>query len=103
MSSTLARPVILDSRGRFVRVEGRTALGARLGELLETLPGEVEMEPELGSSLRLRRHDPNDAMLAAELTADTAEAMGRWEPTLAIEGAEVTAAAHRTKVLVKAS
>lgn len=101
MAQTLSLPLAFDGRGRFARASGTRGLAVRVGLLLETLPGEVEMEPELGSMCRLRRYEPGDELLAADLREDTADAIGRWEPTLQLEGASVDAAGHRTTVLAR--
>jgi phage baseplate assembly protein W len=96
MPSTLTRPLAFDGRGRLARATGREALVARVETLIDTLPGEVEMEPELGSACRLRRHEPGDETLAADLREDVADAIARWEPTLQPRGATVTHAGHTT-------
>lgn len=101
MPSTLTRPLRFDDRGRFARGTGRDALVTRVETLIDTLPGEVEMEPELGSLCRLRRHEPGDATLAADLRDDVAEALPRWEPTLELKGAAVSRAGHATTLTVR--
>lgn len=98
MPSTLVRPLSLDGRGRLARAAGREALVARVATLIDTLPGEVEMEPELGSACRLRRHEPGDETLSADLREDVADAIARWEPTLQPRGATVTHQGHGTTV-----
>lgn len=98
MPSTLTRPLAFDDRGRLARATGREALVTRVATLIDTLPSEVEMEPELGSACRLRRHEPGDETLSADLREDVADAIARWEPTLQPRGATVTHAGHVTTV-----
>ncbi len=101
MADTLTLPLTLDGRGHFARAAGSAGLAARVGLLLETLPGDVEMAPELGSECRLRRYEPGDALLAADLRADTAEAIARWEPGLQLRDVEVSTAGHDTTVVAR--
>lgn len=101
MTSALALPLAFDGRGRFARATGSRALAARVGTLLDTLPGEVEMAPELGSKYRLRRYEPDDELLAADLRDDAAEAVARWEPTLRLDGVSVAHAGHGTAVTAR--
>lgn len=96
MASTLTRPLSFDSRGRLARASGRDALVARVATLIDTLPGEVEMEPELGSACRLRRHEPGDETLSADLREDVAEVESRRAPP--INSARVPSAATSAPV-----
>ncbi len=96
MPSTLTRPLAFDGRGRLARASGRESLVARVATLIDTLPGEVEMEPELGSACRLRRHEPGDETLSADLREDVADAIARWEPTLQPRGVTAAHAGHGT-------
>jgi phage baseplate assembly protein W len=51
-------------------------------DILTTPLGSRRERPEYGSNLRRMVDLPMSAALAAEMQADAASALGRWEPTL---------------------
>lgn len=98
----LARPLRVDARGVLARATDLAAVVQGLVELLSTLPGERPMRPTWGSLLRTRLYEPNDDILAADLKADTADAISTWEPRLSLRSVEVVLSPRRADVTVRA-
>lgn len=86
-SHTYALPLRFGPRGYLGAATGTRSTLACIGTILDTLPGEIEMEPAFGSRLPLLLHEPNDAALAQEMLHETRDAVARNERRVVVERA----------------
>lgn len=84
-----AFPPHLDHRGQIALVEGPTEIEQAIRIILSTVPGQRVMRPEFGCRLHELIFAPNNAQTAGLAERYVREALGRWEPRIALE--QVTA------------
>lgn len=84
---TYALPLRFGPRGYLGAARGPASVLACVATILDTLPGEIEMEPTFGSRLPLLLHEPNDAALEQEMLHETRDAVARNERRVTVERA----------------
>lgn len=86
-SHTYALPLRFGPRGYLGAATGTRSVLACVETILDTLPGEIEMEPAFGSRVPLLLYEPNDAALAQEMLHETRDAVARNERRVVVERA----------------
>ncbi len=73
-------------------IRGEAHLRACLNAILSTLIGSLVMDRDFGSSTRERMDAPINADTIADIVADTAVAVRRWEPRVVLKRVVVSGA-----------
>ncbi len=84
-------PLRPDATGRLTYVEGMDLVRQSIETILDTDPGERVMRPGFGCGLRRYLMQPNTAATRAAMQADITDALGTWEPRIALTNVAVTA------------
>ncbi len=85
-----AFPPELDHRGQLALVGGETEIEQAIRIILNTAPGQRVMRPEFGCRLQELVFAPNNSQTAGLAERYVREALGRWEPRIALERVRVT-------------
>jgi phage baseplate assembly protein W len=85
-----AFPPGLDHRGQLALVGGETEIEQAIRIILNTAPGQRVMRPEFGCRLQELVFAPNNSQTAGLAERYVREALGRWEPRIALERVNVT-------------
>jgi len=80
-----AFPPHLDHRGQIATVGGATEIEQAIRIILNTAPGQRVMRPEFGCRLHELVFAPNNNQTAGMAERFVRQALGRWEPRIAIE------------------
>jgi uncharacterized protein len=80
-----AFPPRLDERGQIALVGGEQEIEQAIRIILNTSPGQRVMRPEFGCRLHELVFAPNNRQTAALAERFVREALGRWEPRIALE------------------
>ncbi|WP_330334060.1 GPW/gp25 family protein [Streptomyces sp. NBC_00536] len=76
--------------GALAWLSGTAVIRQSIETILDTEPGERVMRPTFGCGLRRHLMAPNTPATRAAISADTAEALTRWEPRIRVTGVAVT-------------
>ncbi len=85
-----AFPPHLDSRGQMATVAGAQEIEQAIRIILATSPGQRVMRPEFGCRLQELVFAPNNRQTASLAARYVREALGRWEPRIALENVDVS-------------
>ena len=85
-----AFPPGLDHRGQLALVGGEAEIEQAIRIILHTAPGQRVMRPEFGCRLQELVFAPNNSQTAGLAERYVREALGRWEPRIALERVNVT-------------
>ncbi len=85
-----AFPPGLDHRGQLALVGGEAEIEQAIRIILNTAPGQRVMRPEFGCRLQELVFAPNNSQTAGLAERYVREALGRWEPRIALERVNVT-------------
>jgi len=80
-----AFPTRLDHRGQIALVGDATEIEQAIRIILNTAPGQRVMRPEFGCRLHELVFAPNNSQTAGMAERHVRQAIGRWEPRIAIE------------------
>jgi uncharacterized protein len=83
-------PLIKHPRGFFRTQSGVNQIKADLLQLLLTEPGERVMLPDFGTRLKKFIFEMNDSSTLEQVREEIANAIGTWEPRIAVQAIEVT-------------
>lgn len=83
-------PLIKHPRGFFRTQSGINQIKADLLQLLLTEPGERVMLPDFGTRLKKFIFEMNDSSTLEQVREEIANAIGTWEPRIAVQAIEVT-------------
>lgn len=83
-------PLVKHPRGFFRTQSGIDLIKADLLQLLLTEPGERVMLPDFGTSLKKFIFEMNDTSVLEQVREEIANAIGTWEPRIAVQDIEVT-------------
>ena len=85
-----AFPPGLDYRGQLALVGGEAEIEQAIRIILNTAPGQRVMRPEFGCRLQELVFASNNSQTAGLAERYVREALGRWEPRIALERVNVT-------------
>ena len=85
----LAFPIRVDAGGRLARSAGEDNVRQSIRLILLTEPGERLMREAFGCGLRAFLFEPNTVTTRELIRQRIAQALGRWEPRVAVEDVTV--------------
>jgi len=83
-------PPILDERGTMALTSDDTEIEQAIHLILSTAPGQRVMRPDFGCRIHELVFAPNNATTAGLAGRYVTEALGRWEPRIAVQNVEAT-------------
>lgn len=83
-------PLRPDPAGRLGYLAGTDLVRQSIETILDTDPGERVMLPGFGCGLRRYLAQPNTVATRASMQAEITEALGAWEPRIAVTNVAVT-------------
>ena len=85
----LSFPPRVGADGRMVWSEGETGIRESITVILKTDPGERMGLSEFGAGLGRYLFEPNSATTHARMEDSITQALGQWEPRIAVESVEI--------------
>jgi phage baseplate assembly protein W len=95
----LSFPVRVDAAGRLAWSESEANVREALRLILMTEPGERLMREEFGCGLRRFLFEPNTATTRQLIRERITQAIGRWEPRVALEAVTVEATPDNARLV----
>jgi len=92
-------PPRVDANGRLARSDGEGNVRESIRLLLLTEPGERLMREDFGCGLRRFLFEPNTVTTRELIRRQIAQAVGRWEPRVAVEEVRVEADAGNPRLV----
>ena len=89
LGSGLAFPLRVNGRGALALVSEEQAIERSISLILRTAKGERRLRPEFGSGIREAAFAPMNASTMGLVQHHVTEALGWWEPRIAVEDVAV--------------